>query len=187
MSWVAQGQALSERGSGFGIQDSGGGTLRSFATNATKKVQMSNKRKRAELDRRRAMKRDVVAAAQRAEAIAAGRVANGIVLPDGAIAADLTKQRPNNSYSPKLFYTDEPFRCIDCGKDEVWTAERQKWFYEVAQGSVYARAVRCRSCRREHREFLEHRRRRSQGKAFDLAVIARGVSRAADRKARQIR
>ncbi len=187
MSWVAQGQALSERGSGFGIQDSGDGTLRSLEVDGTKGLLMSNKRKRAELDRRRAAKREVVAAGQRAAAIAAGRVANGIVLPDGAVAADLTKQRPNNSYSPKLFYTGEPFCCIDCGKDEIWTAERQKWFYEVAQGSIYARAVRCRTCRREHREFLEHRRRRSQGKAFDLAVIARGVSRAADRRARQIR
>ncbi len=148
---------------------------------------MSNKRKRSELDRRRAEKRDRANSVAGAAAIGAGRVANGVVLPEGAIAADLTKQRPNNSYSPKLYYTDEPIRCIDCGKDEVWTAERQKWFYEVAQGSIHARAVRCRACRREHREFIEHRRRRSQGKEFDLAVLARGVSRAADRRARQIR
>jgi hypothetical protein len=148
---------------------------------------MSNKRKRAELDRRRAAKRGDAAAMQRTAAVASGRMANGVVLPEGAVAADLAKQRPNNSYSPKLYYVDEPFRCIDCGKDLIWTAERQKWFYEVARGSVYARAVRCPTCRREHREFLEHRRRRSQGKSFDLAVIARGVSREADRRARRLR
>ena len=84
--------------------------MRSLEVDGTKGFLMSNKRKRAELDRRRAAKREDAAAMQRAAAIAAGRVANGVLLPEGAIAADLTKQRPNNSYSPKLYYTDEPFR-----------------------------------------------------------------------------
>ncbi|MEX1095674.1 MAG: zinc-ribbon domain-containing protein [Planctomycetales bacterium] len=68
--------------------------------------------------------------------------------------ADLSKQVPNNSYGPPvLFYVDKPFACIDCGKDEVWTARQQQWYYEVAKGSLYATAVRCRDCRRKRAEL----------------------------------
>ena len=76
-----------------------------------------------------------------------GRFANGVVLPHGAVAADLSEQAPNGSYSPPLYYVDQSFTCVDCGAEEVWTAERQKWYYEVAKGSIYARAIRCRPCR----------------------------------------
>lgn len=45
---------------------------------------------------------------------------------------------PNNSYGApdfvtRGFYVDRPFRCKDCGKDQVWTATQQKWWYEVAK------------------------------------------------------
>jgi Probable zinc-ribbon domain len=61
---------------------------------------------------------------------------------------------PYNSYGDPEFvraghYSDRPFRCRDCGKDEVWTARQQKWWYEVAKGYVYSTAVRCRACRRK--------------------------------------
>lgn len=70
-------------------------------------------------------------------------------MPDGAVAADQSKQVPNNSYSPSpLWYVDLPFKCVDCGSDEIWTAEQQKWYYEEAKGSLYATAIRCRECRR---------------------------------------
>ena len=67
-------------------------------------------------------------------AVRQGRIANGIVIPEGAIAADLTQQAANNSYGPPLYYVDQPFTCIDCGSEEVWTAEQQKWYYEVVKG-----------------------------------------------------
>jgi hypothetical protein len=114
-------------------------------------------------------------------------VANGVVIPRGAIAADLQKQAPYNSYGPKLFYVDEPFTCIDCDRQDVWTAAKQQKYYEVAKGSIYGRAIRCRDCRREHREFIEHRRRRSQSKPFDPAIVAQGVAREAERKAKRAR
>ncbi|REK12234.1 MAG: hypothetical protein DWQ37_12625 [Planctomycetota bacterium] len=88
-------------------------------------------------------------------------VVNGVVLPEGAIPADLSQQAPNNSYSPPLFYVDQPFTCVDCGSDEVWTAEQQKWYYEVAKGPIQAMAIRCRDCRRKHRERVEEQRRKS--------------------------
>jgi hypothetical protein len=71
--------------------------------------------------------------------------------PSGRIEADPSKQAPNNSYDPPRFYEDRPFTCIDCGKEEVWTAEQQKWWYEVAKGPIYSRANRCRDCRRARR------------------------------------
>ena len=51
---------------------------------------------------------------------------------------------PNNSYGAPDFvsrgyYADRPFRCVDCGKEEVWTGTQQKWWCEVAKGFVYTR------------------------------------------------
>lgn len=73
-------------------------------------------------------------------------------LPEGAIPADLSQQVPWNSYSAApLYYVDRPFTCRDCGREEIWTAAQQKWWYEVAKGSLYSTAVRCRDCRRARR------------------------------------
>lgn len=66
------------------------------------------------------------------------------------IPADLAQQAPNNSYDPLLYYEDYRFHCVDCGTEQVWTAEQQKWWYEVAKGPIYSRAIRCRSCREKH-------------------------------------
>jgi hypothetical protein len=63
------------------------------------------------------------------------------------------------------FYVDAPFTCKDCGKAEVWTATQQKWWYEVARGDIATRAVRCRPCRRRHREEkAAHRKRSEEGR-----------------------
>ncbi len=71
------------------------------------------------------------------------------MLADGSlIMADLSKQAPNNSYSPPTEYRDTEFTCVDCGKEEVWTAQQQQWWYEVAKGPINGRAIRCRDCRR---------------------------------------
>jgi hypothetical protein len=64
---------------------------------------------------------------------------------------------PNNSYGvpdfvQRGYYVDIAFRCVDCGVPEVWTGAQQKWWYEVAQGFVYATAIRCRRCRRKERD-----------------------------------
>jgi hypothetical protein len=49
------------------------------------------------------------------------------------------------------YYIDREFQCVDCGKQEVWTGKQQKWWFEVAKGSVYSTARRCRPCRRKAR------------------------------------
>jgi hypothetical protein len=71
---------------------------------------------------------------------------------------------PNNSYGKPDFvyrgyYVDRPFRCVDCGKEEVWTGTQQKWWYEVTKGFVYTTAVRCRLCRQNKREQSDESRR----------------------------
>ena len=85
---------------------------------------------------------------------------------------------PNNSYGApdfvyRGFYVDRPFRCVDCGKEEVWTGAQQKWWYEVAKGFVYTTAVRCRLCRRKKRDQSAESRR----------VHQMGLQRKARRKA----
>jgi hypothetical protein len=63
------------------------------------------------------------------------------------IPADLAAQVKNNSYCPPLYYDDIRFKCADCGADEVWTSEQQQWWYEVAKGPIFSKAIRCRACR----------------------------------------
>jgi hypothetical protein len=87
------------------------------------------------------------------------------VLPEGAAPVDRSSLRPCNSYSPPDFiergyYLDYPFTCVGCGSEEVWTASQQKWWYEVAKGSLDSGANRCRACRRALR--------RDKGKAHPL-------------------
>lgn len=56
----------------------------------------------------------------------------------------------DNSKNPR-FYEDRPFTCKDCGKQEVWSAHQQKWWYEQMGGNVETTAVRCRECRAKER------------------------------------
>ena len=87
------------------------------------------------------------------------RIANG-GLPAGAVPADTSKQIPVSPYgSTKEFYVDIAFKCSDCGSDETWTGEQQKWFYEVAKGSLYATAKRCRECRKRLAEAKDLQQR----------------------------
>ena len=70
------------------------------------------------------------------------------IAPVRGVSADMSKQVPNNSWGPSITaYFDIAFRCRDCGKEEIWTAEQQKWYFEEAKGSLYATAVRCHECR----------------------------------------
>ena len=87
------------------------------------------------------------------------RIASG-GLPPGAVPADTSKQVPVSPYgSTKKFYVDIAFKCSDCGSDEIWTGEQQRWFYEDAKGSLYATAKRCRDCRKRLAEAKDLQRR----------------------------
>ena len=76
--------------------------------------------------------------------------------PPGSVAVSPALLRPYNSYGEPEFlrrgyYTDLAFRCVDCGAENIWRAERQKWWYEVAGGDVSSTAVRCAACRARER------------------------------------
>jgi len=71
---------------------------------------------------------------------------------------------PYNSYGcppyvARGYYRDMLFRCISCGKEEVWAATQQKWWYEVAKGNVESTAVRCHLCRRKEQARKAEARR----------------------------
>src|SRR5262249_39656024 len=89
----------------------------------------------------------------------------------GAIV-DTSKLARNRSYGAPEFmsrgyYEDLPFTCQRCGKEEVWAATQQKWWYEVAKGDVWTTAKFCRPCRRYERE------RRNAARRTHLEGIAR--------------
>ena len=79
---------------------------------------------------------------------------------------------PVNSYGAPAFvyrghYVDTAFRCGNCGREEVWTATQQKWWYEVAKGFVYSTAILCRACR------ALVRARKEQSRQVSLEGLAR--------------
>lgn len=72
------------------------------------------------------------------------------------VPVDVSALAEYNSYGAPEFvyracYEDQPFRCKDCDKEEIWPAERQKWWYEVAKGDPYSTAIRCKACRAKER------------------------------------
>ncbi len=73
--------------------------------------------------------------------------------PVGSVMVDHNELAHNNTYDLlPIFYVDKLVVCRDCGAEEVWTAEQQKWWYEVAKGNINSRAVKCRGCRKEDKE-----------------------------------
>lgn len=100
--------------------------------------------------------------------------------PIGTVVVTPLLLRRNNSYGIPEFVQrgysmDHPFRCKDCGKEEIWTAAQQQWWYEVAQGDVWTTAVCCRACRQRERERkAEARRIHQEGRATKRA-LAQGL------------
>ena len=76
--------------------------------------------------------------------------------PAGAVMAEPANLSHNNTYGrlPR-FYVDRVVVCRSCGKEEVWVAERQKWWYEEAKGNINTQAVLCHSCRSAERQRKE--------------------------------
>jgi Probable zinc-ribbon domain len=95
--------------------------------------------------------------------------------PQGTVAVDAARLSYWGYGGPPEFvetgfYEDRPFTCRDCGAPQVWTALQQKWWYEVAGGDPWSKAVRCRPCRRVHRvEAAAHKARSEAGRARKAA------------------
>ncbi|WP_020473734.1 zinc-ribbon domain containing protein [Zavarzinella formosa] len=112
----------------------------------------SGKQRRAELDAKKKANLAKLMAEQEKAVLAAREL-------EASRGEPVNKEAlvPHNSYEApdfvkRGFYLDLPFSCVNCGKPEIWTAGQQKWWYEVAKGSVYSTANRCRACRRLKRE-----------------------------------
>jgi hypothetical protein len=83
-------------------------------------------------------------------------------LPPGAVRGDVRRQ----SYCcdvPKYFYCDEDRACVQCGREFVFRASEQKYWYETLQFNFSAVPVRCVGCRRQRRS--EHALREQIGRA----------------------
>ena len=91
--------------------------------------------------------------------------------PVGAVEVTPARLRATTSYGipdfvQRGYYQDRPFRCKDCGVEEIWTAAQQQWWYEEAQGDVWTTAVRCRACRSSERA------RKTEARRIHLAGLA---------------
>ena len=103
--------------------------------------------------------------AQQASKKAEQRVVDRIDRTPGAIRVNETALKlgyGTPDFVRRGYYTDQPFNCKDCGKEQVWTAAQQKWWYEVAGAPAITKAVRCRECRRKERLRVEAARKQSK-------------------------
>lgn len=101
---------------------------------------------------------------KRAEKQARKKQQEAVMLYPARVSVNPALLQPSNSYGvpdfvARGYYLDQPFSCRDCGKEELWTATQQKWWYEIAKGYVYSTATRCRACRRRERERKTQARR----------------------------
>ena len=107
------------------------------------KEMKSNKQRRKEIKAKRK---------KRAELKAVGPVRVVSYRPLYSVEANQNELLHNNTYGLlPTYYVDKPFKCCDCGKNEIWTAISQKWWYEVAKGHIDSIAVRCKTCRKKLR------------------------------------
>lgn len=101
---------------------------------------MSGKRRHGE----RQARREALVERDRLEALA-----RGVGVDPGALASSNSYSQPD--FVLRGYYVDLPFTCRECGVEQVWTAARQKWWYEVTKGDVFSTARLFRPCRQRER------------------------------------
>jgi hypothetical protein len=81
-------------------------------------------------------------------------------IPDWAIPLNPSEVVYHSAFiNLPLYYVDKEFVCKDCSANEIWTARQQKWWYEIAKGSIETTAVRCRPCRNKRKAEKEAQRK----------------------------
>ena len=75
-----------------------------------------------------------------------GRMIKGVEIPKGALPANPDQQNNYDSYATKFFYKDIVYTCAGCNKEEIWTAEQQKKYFEVQKGNIYNEPKWCYDC-----------------------------------------
>lgn len=73
-------------------------------------------------------------------------------MPPNAMPSDWSKHQPHNSYGPIFWYEDKEVQCCDCACQFIFSKEEQQHWYEILRLPIYARAIRCVSCRAIARE-----------------------------------
>jgi hypothetical protein len=73
-------------------------------------------------------------------------------IPEDALPVDPDLINLGGSYHRPIFFSDQPFTCVDCGTNCVWKAESQRWYFEKFHAPYYETAKRCRACRRNERQ-----------------------------------
>ncbi|EIE1273477.1 zinc-ribbon domain containing protein [Vibrio parahaemolyticus] len=66
------------------------------------------------------------------------------------------------------FYYNKYYKCCDCGKEEVWTAENQKYWYEDLGKTINSHAIRCQVCRAHILALKEEQKRHMEEMANKL-------------------
>ena len=96
----------------------------------------SNKQKKKQLKAKRKQKAEK------------NRVKNLNHLAYGRVWADHSQLTHINSYGGLPdYYEGKDFTCRDCGVDDMWTANQQKFYFEECKGHIDSLAVRCNACR----------------------------------------
>jgi hypothetical protein len=81
-----------------------------------------------------------------------GMITDKSEIPDDAIPVDPECSTKALTWSPEIFYRDINFVCSDCAKEECWTADSQKHYFEVLRSSPYKYPKRCYECRQKEIE-----------------------------------
>jgi hypothetical protein len=97
-----------------------------------------------------------------AKLLSFGWIKDASEIPSDGIPVDPDLVNCGGSWDrPPAFFRDQTFLCKDCGELCTWSAESQRWYYEVIHAPFYQVAVRCRECRRKERERVREARRRA--------------------------
>ncbi|HEV2845685.1 MAG TPA: zinc-ribbon domain-containing protein [Thermoanaerobaculia bacterium] len=73
-------------------------------------------------------------------------------IPQGAVRGDVAKQHfCPICHVPRYFYVDQERPCVECGRDFVFSAREQKYWYEDLRFHFDSVAIRCPECRRKQR------------------------------------
>ena len=121
----------------------------------------SCKKRRAELEAKK--KARLAKAASDAALLAREReAARGVPVSFDALELQGSYYMPD--FAARGYYLDYHFTCRDCKVADVWTAERQKWWFEVAKKHLNSCPRRCLPCEhREHERKAEARRVHLEG------------------------
>jgi hypothetical protein len=87
-------------------------------------------------------------------------------MPRGAVRGDVAKQDfCAMHHDPRYFYLDEERSCIQCGRQFVFRAAEQKFWYETRRFNFCSVPIRCPACRRQRRSEHALREQIARAKA----------------------